>query len=510
MSRTGAVTVHSYYRNAADERQGESKCAADAFFGRFRRVTILLAFWAAAAFYSIRGFRDDITFASVDPHGPRRSPARRLLRRCDGAGPGVRQGQLHQVRIPHPDARRQDSSSRPSMCPRIRSQSYPILLTRTPYSVKPYGVDQYKPDLGPSPLFGKEGYIFVYQDVRGRWMSEGEFVNMRPHNPAQERPDRHRREHRHLRHHRLAGQARAEPQRQGRHVGHLVSRLLHGGRHDRRPSRAQGGLAAGAGHRLVHRRRLAPQRRLVPAARVQLHGRFGQPRPEPTKKFELHVRSRHAGRLRLLPAVWGRWPTPTTRYFKDDVAFWNEIDAARHLRRLLEGPQPSAAPEEHQAGRMTVGGWFDAENLFGALETYQERRDNQPETGNILVMGPWIHGGWSSGDGDNAGRRLASTPRRASSTANRSSCRSSSITSRARATFKHPEAWVFETGTNQWRKHDAWPPKDAQAASLCTSTPSGKLACEAAGRRRRTSGLRRICQRPGQAGAVSSTRSPSA
>ena len=51
---------------------------------------------------------------------------------------------------------------------------------RTPYSVGPYGVDQYKTDLGPSPLFGKEGYIFVYQDVRGRWMSEGEFVDMRP------------------------------------------------------------------------------------------------------------------------------------------------------------------------------------------------------------------------------------------------------------------------------------------------------------------------------------------
>src|SRR5881409_1897339 len=68
--------------------------------------------------------------------------------------------------------------------PKDQEQSYPILMTRTPYSVRPYGVDQYKSDLGPSPLFGKEGYIFAYQDVRGRWMSEGEFVNMRPHNPT--------------------------------------------------------------------------------------------------------------------------------------------------------------------------------------------------------------------------------------------------------------------------------------------------------------------------------------
>ena len=66
---------------------------------------------------------------------------------------------------------------------------------RTPYSVQPYGVDAYKADLGPSPLFGKEGYIVVYQDVRGRWMSEGEFVNMRPHRDRRRAAHRHRREH---------------------------------------------------------------------------------------------------------------------------------------------------------------------------------------------------------------------------------------------------------------------------------------------------------------------------
>src|ERR1700751_3627908 len=64
--------------------------------------------------------------------------------------------------------------------PKDASKRYPILLTRTPYDVAPYGVDRYKADLGPSPVFGKAGYIFAYQDVRGRWMSEGEFVNMRP------------------------------------------------------------------------------------------------------------------------------------------------------------------------------------------------------------------------------------------------------------------------------------------------------------------------------------------
>ncbi|MFO0918625.1 MAG: CocE/NonD family hydrolase [Planctomycetaceae bacterium] len=73
--------------------------------------------------------------------------------------------------------------------PKDQSQKFPIVISRTPYSVSPYGVDQYKADLGPSPLFGKDGFIFVYQDVRGRWMSEGDFVNMRPQIPDKKKTD---------------------------------------------------------------------------------------------------------------------------------------------------------------------------------------------------------------------------------------------------------------------------------------------------------------------------------
>lgn len=65
--------------------------------------------------------------------------------------------------------------------PKDRSRSYPVMFLRTPYSVGPYGADNYRQSLGPSELFAQEGYIFAYQDVRGRWRSEGEFVNVRPH-----------------------------------------------------------------------------------------------------------------------------------------------------------------------------------------------------------------------------------------------------------------------------------------------------------------------------------------
>ena len=65
--------------------------------------------------------------------------------------------------------------------PKDTSHAYPFLIDRTPYSVGPYGVDLYRTQLGPSPDFDKAGYIFVFQDVRGRYMSEGQFLEMRPH-----------------------------------------------------------------------------------------------------------------------------------------------------------------------------------------------------------------------------------------------------------------------------------------------------------------------------------------
>ena len=65
------------------------------------------------------------------------------------------------------------------------SKKYPILLMRTPYSVGPYGLSAYKTRLGPSPEFEKNHYIFVFQDVRGRYMSGGEFLNMRPQQSQQ-------------------------------------------------------------------------------------------------------------------------------------------------------------------------------------------------------------------------------------------------------------------------------------------------------------------------------------
>ena len=126
---------------------------------------------------------------------------------------------------------------------------------------------------------------------------------------------------------------------------------------------------------------------------------------------------------------------------------------------------------------LTVGGWFDAEDLFGALNTYKTIESNSPGAVNKLVMGPWFHGGWSRSEGDHLGNvRFGSK---------------TSIFYRDEVEFpffQHwlkgkgdpelPEALVFETGTNQWRREATWPPKDAQPRALFLRA-NGKLSFDA-------------------------------
>src|SRR3954470_19011320 len=84
----------------------------------------------------------------------------------------------YEYRIPMRDGKKLFTSV---YVPKDDAQPWPIMMDRTPYSVGPYGEDQYKTTLGPSDEFEKSSYIFVYQDVRGRYQSEGTFIEMTPH-----------------------------------------------------------------------------------------------------------------------------------------------------------------------------------------------------------------------------------------------------------------------------------------------------------------------------------------
>jgi len=269
--------------------------------------------------------------------------------------------------------------------PKDSSQRYPILLTRTPYNVQPYGEDQYKSDLGPSSLFGKEGYIFVYQDVRGRWMSEGQFVDMRPYKPSKK-----------------DAQDIDESSDTWDTIDWLVKNVANNNGKVGMWGISYPGFYTDAGMIDAHTalKAASPQAPVTDwfvgddwhhnGALFLPHifnfmASFGHPRPEPTKKFS-HPFDHETPDGYQFFLEMGPLPNADAKYFKGDVAFWNEVMRhgtyddwwqARNIRAHLKNIRPAV---------MTVGGWFDAENLFGALETYKAVESNSPGASNTLVM----------------------------------------------------------------------------------------------------------------------------
>ena len=369
----------------------------------------------------------------------------------------------YEYRIPMRDGKRLFTSV---YIPKDATQKYPILIDRTPYSVSPYGVDNYKTDLGPSPKFGKEGFIFVYQDVRGRNMSEGEFDNMRPQ--IDQKKGNHDIDESSDTYDTIDWLVKNLPVNNGK-VG--MWGISYPGFYtavgviDAHPALKAASPQAPitdwfVGDDFHHNGTL-----YLPHAYRFFNG-FGRPRPEPAVPTQVGP-----GDTSKLPDAYsfflkiGPLTNVNEKFFKNDVAFWNdmmkhpnydEFWRARDLRPHLRNIKPAV---------MTVGGWFDAEDLFGALHTYSEIEKNSPGTNNTLVMGPWFHGGWARGDGDklgfvNFGAKTAEFYR-------------DSIEFpffmhwlKDKEDPKLPEAFVFETGTNQWRRESAWPPKDAAPKTL--------------------------------------------
>jgi uncharacterized protein len=359
--------------------------------------------------------------------------------------------------------------------PKDQGQRYPILLVRTPYGVQPYGEDVYKADLGPSPDFGREGYIVVYQDVRGRWMSEGEFVNMRPHRDRKDNPT-----------------AIDESTDTFDSIDWLLKHLPN---HNGRVGMwgiSYPGFYVAAGMIDAHPalKAVSPQAPVtdwfagddwhhngaffLPHA-FSFLASFGHPRPQPTdhasERFTYPTPDGYAFYLRLGPLA-----NVNRIYFKDDVAFWNEIMRhgsydefwqARDIRRHLKDIKPAV---------MTVGGWYDAENLFGALETYKNVEASSTGATNLLVMGPWSHGGWSRGDGASLGP-VPFNSKTGEFFRQRIEFPFFQYYLKGKGTANFPEAWVFETGTNQWRTFDAWPPRRTRPRSLFLQA-HGRLSFE--------------------------------
>jgi uncharacterized protein len=358
--------------------------------------------------------------------------------------------------------------------PKDLSTSYPILLNRTPYSVAPYGADAYRENIGPSPLFAKEGYIIVYQDVRGRWMSEGEFEHVRPHRSLKS-----------------GSKDIDESTDTYDTIGWLLKNISgHNGRVGMWGISYPGFYAA-AGMIDAHPslKAVSPQAPVADwfasddwhhnGAFLLAHafGWFsgaGWPFSKPTmvspgKPIDRGIEDGYEFFFRL-----GPMRNANEKYLKNEIPFWNELMKRearddwwkeRNIRAHLKRIKPAV---------MTVGGWFDAENLFGALEVYRSVEAQSPGAFNILVMGPWVHGGWASGKGDLLGDVRFDAPT-AEFYREHIELPFFNYFLKDKGKQDLPEAYLFETGTNQWRRFDTWPPKSAVPKLLYLNV-GGKLS----------------------------------
>ena len=163
--------------------------------------------------------------------------------------------------------------------------------------------------------------------------------------------------------------------------------------------------------------------------------------------------------------AWGRWRIPTRLLLKGRSPEWNEFLAhptydafwqARNIRPHLKNVHCAV---------MTVGGWYDAEDLFGPLETYRWTERQNPGITNLLVMGPWAHGDWGREDGDKLGD-INFHAKTAEFYREKIELPFFRHFLKGDTNYTATEAHVFETGTDQWRRFDAWPPKQAAARTL--------------------------------------------
>ena len=349
--------------------------------------------------------------------------------------------------------------------PKDIAHSYPFLMTRTPYSVSPYGVDNYKTAIGPSEAFEKSGYIFVYQDVRGRNMSEGTFIEMQPHldhkgsnNDVDDSTDTYDT---------IEWLLKNVPNNNGRvgiwgisYPGFFTSASIidsHPALKAASPQAPMTDLFMGddAYHGGA----------FMLAANFSFYSSF-----KPQSNPSLPPKDRQAFDYGTPSGydffrAMGPLSNANTLYFHGQTFLWN--DQSQHDTYDDYWKARNLAPhmKNIHCAVLTVGGWFDAEDLAGPVRTFHAIDQNNPGIFNALVEGPWVHGGWSRYDGHRLGYVDF-----ASNTGDyfRDQIQFPFFEAylKGNGDAKLPKAYVFETGTNVWRQYDTWPPENAEAKTL--------------------------------------------
>ncbi|MEL4455551.1 CocE/NonD family hydrolase [Lutimonas vermicola] len=359
--------------------------------------------------------------------------------------------------------------------PKDKSKSYPILLKRTPYSCKPYGESEYPATLGPNKYMMKQGYIVVYQDVRGRWMSEGTYDNMRAYIPNKE-----------------SDLDIDESSDTYDTIDWLIKNVENNNGNVGTWGISYPGFYATYSAIDAHPalKAASPQACIGDFFFDDFHHNgayllsyfrvtslFGTPKDKPIdtawyKTPDLKTEDQYqffldAGPLSNLNKYFQYETVDNPGLRKEDIVddfFWQELidhpnyDSVWQKKGIiqhLKNIKPSVAT-------MIVGGWFDAEDLYGPLETYKTIEAHNPDNYNTIVFGPWDHGAWSRSKIKNVvgnyyfGDSISDFFQQ-------------EIESQF---FEHflknngdhnsglPEAYVFDSGKKTWRTFMSWPPEN--------------------------------------------------
>jgi putative CocE/NonD family hydrolase len=357
--------------------------------------------------------------------------------------------------------------------PKNTSVKYPILLNRTPYTVSPYGEDKYKTSLGNFPAMMREGYIFVYQDVRGKWMSEGNFDDVRPQ---------------------LGKNKKGIDESTDTYdtIDWLVKNIKNNNGNVGMWGISYPGFYSTASLINTHPalKAVSPQAPVTDWFRGDdfHHGgalflmdafkfmtTFGQPRPQPItpdkgpKSFNFPIKDNYRFYLEA-----GAVKDLKDKYFGNSVRFWNNLFAHPNLDTFWKSREILPHLTRVKPAVMIVGGFFDAEDVYGTFETYKAIEKQNPENKNILVAGPWFHGGWVRSKGDYFGD-IQFGQETSTYYQEKFEFPFFKYYLKNEGSFNAGEANIFITGSNQWKTFSTWPPKESEQRKLYFH-PNGKLS----------------------------------
>ena len=348
--------------------------------------------------------------------------------------------------------------------PKDRTREYPIMLLRTPYSIGPYELDRFRSPLGPTAEFDREGYIYVFQDVRGKFRSEGEFEVIKP--LSRDRPGSPATDESTDNYDAIEWALEYLPNDNGR-VGQwgisypgwqTVMGMV-----DRHPALTASSPQAspsdmfigddwhhnGAFRIMYAFSWLSSNARVRSGPTESRSGRFDYGTPW---GYEFFLEAGSAANI-------------DEKYFDGDVIAWNDFMEHGTYDDYWQRRNALLHLDGIDHAVLNVAGWFDTEDFYGPMSVYRTIEEMNPSNQSTLAVGPWLHGGWRSMTGESLGCIEFDQP--------------TSLDFQGRLQFPFfeyhlkdkgewdaQEAVVFQTGRNEWREFDRWPPPGVQPSNL--------------------------------------------